>query len=89
MATAKKTTIKKSTKKELREYADDRFFEVFGQIDDFEQEESMMMEELSSFKTKEDVDNCLEILLEVYENHYEDWQPEPNAWNGKRPRKKK
>lgn len=74
---------KKLTKKELNEYAEDRFFEVFGQLDDFEQEYRMMGEESSGFKTKADVDNCLEVLLEVYKDHYEDFMVEPKAWDTK------
>ncbi len=70
---------KKPTKKEIQDYAENRFFEVFGQLDDFEQEYSMMNEELASCKTLKAVDDCLEILLEVYKNHMEDWSPIPKA----------
>jgi hypothetical protein len=70
---------KKSTKKEIRGYAEDRFFEVFGQLDDFEQEYRMMGEELASCKTQKAVDECLEILLEVYQNYMEEWSPIPKA----------
>ncbi|QWE06045.1 hypothetical protein [Polynucleobacter sp. JS-JIR-5-A7] len=70
----------KLTKKELREYAMDRMFEVFGGQDDFESEYSMMDEELASLKTKEAVDEYVDLLLEQYKEHFEDWMPEPKAW---------
>ena len=68
-----------TTKKDIQNYAEDRFFEVFGQVDEFETEYSMLKEELSDFRTKADVDECLERLLEVYKEHMEDWSPVPKA----------
>jgi hypothetical protein len=68
-----------ATKKEIKLYAEDKFFEVFGQVDDFETEWSMLSEELSDFRTNSDVDECLERLLEVYKEHMEDWSPVPKA----------
>lgn len=70
---------KKPTKKEIKEYAEDRFFEVFGQLDDFETEYQLMREGISAFRTKAEVDECLEILLEVYKQHMEEWSPIPKA----------
>ena len=67
------------TKKEIKDYAEDRFFEVFGQVDDFETEYQMMREELASCRTQKAVDECLEILLEVYKNHMEEWSVVPKA----------
>lgn len=72
-----------TAKKEIKDYAEDRFFEVFGQVDDFENEYSMLMEELASCRTQKAIDECLEILLEVYKKHYEDFMVEPKAWNKK------
>lgn len=68
-----------ATKKEIRLYAEDKFFEVFGQVDDFETEWSMLSEELSDFRTNSDVDECLKRLLKVYKEHMEDWSPVPKA----------
>ncbi len=68
-----------ATKKEIKLYAEDKFFEVFGQVDDFETEWSMLSEELSDFRTNSDVDECLGRLLEVYKEHMEDWSPVPKA----------
>ncbi len=68
-----------ATKKEIKLYAEDKFFEVFGQVDDFETEWSMLSEELSDFRTISDVDECLKRLLEVYKEHMEDWPPVPKA----------
>lgn len=68
-----------TTKKDIQNYAENRFFEVFGQVDEFEAEYSMLKEELSDFRTKVDVDECLERLLEVYKEHMEDWSPVPKA----------
>lgn len=68
-----------ATKKEIKDYAEERFFEVFGQIDDFETERSLLMEGISAFRTKEEVDECLEILLEVYKKHMEEWSTVPKA----------
>jgi hypothetical protein len=68
-----------ATKKEIKLYAEDKFFEVFGQVDDFETEWLMLSEELSDFRTNSDVDECLERLLEVYKEHMEDWSPVPKA----------
>jgi hypothetical protein len=39
----------------------------------------MMGEELASCKTQKAVDECLEILLEVYQNYMEEWSPIPKA----------
>lgn len=72
-----------TAKKEIKDYAEDRFFEVFGQLDDFETEYQLMREGISALRTKEEVDECLEILLEVYKQHYEDFMVEPKAWNKK------
>jgi hypothetical protein len=68
-----------ATKKEINDYAKDRFFEVFGQVDDFETEYSMLMEELTSCRTQKAVDECLERLLEVYKDHMEEWSAIPKA----------
>ena len=68
-----------ATKKEIKDYAEDRFFEVFGQVDDFETEYSMLMEELTSCRTQKAVDECLERLLEVYKDHMEEWSAIPKA----------
>ena len=67
------------TKKEIKDYAEDRFFEVFGQLDDFEQEYQILREGISAFRTKEEVDESLEILLEVYKKHMEEWSVVPKA----------
>jgi hypothetical protein len=72
-------TAKKLTKKELREYADDVMFEVFGGQDDFEQEYSLMSEELASIKTKDAIKEYADLLLEQYKEHMEEWSPIPKA----------
>jgi hypothetical protein len=73
----------KITIKNLKLYAEDRFYEVFGNVDDFETENEMLRQEFEwkNLKTKEDVEELLERLLEVYKDNYEDWQPEPKAWS--------
>ena len=70
---------KNPTKKELKLYAEDRFFELFGQQDEFETEWSMLMEEVATCKTQAAVDEYLEILLEQYKESMEDWSPIPKA----------
>lgn len=67
------------TKKEIKIYAEDRFFELFGQQDDFETEWALLMEEASSCRTQKEIDDYLEILLEQYKESMEDWSPIPKA----------
>ncbi len=68
------------TTKKLKDYALDRMFEVFGQSDDYEMEYSMLMNEISSLRSKGDVDEYIDLLLEQYKDHYEDYMPKPKAW---------
>lgn len=67
------------TKKEIKIYAEDRFFELFGQQDDFETEWALLMEEVTACRTQAAVDDYLEILLEQYKASMEDWSPIPKA----------
>lgn len=77
--TTKKLNKPKS-KFDIEKYANDRFDALFGSVDDFEQERQMLLERMSDLRTKSDVDECLEILLEVYKDHYEDYMPQPKSW---------
>ena len=84
-------TTKKLTKKALEKYASLKFWEVFGEPDDWPDWYPLTVyidENAKDGLTESDIDDFIAMCLDEYRDaHWKRGMEMPKAWNGKAPKK--